>query len=261
MMKSIEQYEFFKEIASFAEQGQFSNWMWATLDSIYNPSTTGERNEFRNFLSESKSLYSPQEALSVIYEALEKDSQKLPFRKSIGDVLTTHGNAEGTPPEACKDLIYLISSVRAVESLYALVPTIGNGLLGQQQPDFLFVTMACLKSLAPAPEAQFVTLELVNSHNFDDGYLLEAIGILAECDLSKIPSLSIDFTPRLKNFRKTVEKLGGEEWNAYLDVANEVIGEIQRRNPVANLDTIRAAFFGSGFSQKLTPKSSQKFNL
>lgn len=240
-MKSVEQYNFFQEVTTFTTKGQFSDWIWRTLNAQYSPSTTGRQDEFRKFLIDTE-----QEAivtgLEAIYDKLEKDVQQPLFRQSIGDVLASHGNAENTPPEVCEDLIYLTAKVRAVESLDALVPTIGNGLLGQKHPDSWFSAIGVLKLLAPAPEVKQAMSKLIDGANFDNGYILEAVGILVKCDPTQTPVLLSNFAPRLADLREKTKALGGDEWKAYLEGTDDLTNTIRKYSPAVKLALIKKHF-------------------
>lgn len=178
----IEQYIFLQEAAAFSNKDQYSNWLWKMLCTLYSPSTTDRRDDLRTFLNETTDWGDVGAGLEGIYNKLKKDTQQPLFRQSIGDALVEYGNAENTPLQACKDLIYLTAGVRARESVGAFVPTIGNGLLGKRYPDSLFDAIGVLRLLAPASEVKETTFQLIESANFDNRFILEAIGILVKCD-------------------------------------------------------------------------------
>lgn len=240
----IEQYPFFQEVAAFSNKDQYSNWLWEVLCTLNSPLTTKRQHALGIFLNETTDWGDVGEGLKAIYHRLEKDTQQPLFRQSIGNVLAEHGNAEDTPLKACKDLIYLTAGVRAIESVGAFVPTIGNGLLGRRYPDSLFDAIGVLKLLAPAPEVKETTSQLIESANFDNGFILEATGILVRCDPTQALILLDKFTPRFTDLREKVRILGGKEWEAYLKVTDDLAGRIQRLNPAIDPAITRGILLG-----------------
>lgn len=216
----------------------FSDWIWEAAQSPYVPPTTREGKQFMNFLSETEKE-SPVIGFTAIYQQLETETQKLHFRESIGDNLLKHGNEEDAPAGALEDLIYLIGTTNAVESLNALLPTVGNGLLGKRNPDYLYHTIAALKSLKPSPQIQETMSQLTDSSNFDDGYLFEAIGIMSKCVPHKTFEFLLRFQLRLTKLRQDIIGLGSDvEWSAYKDCEDDLIETIQLLNPTYEPKTI-----------------------
>lgn len=144
------------------------------------------------------------------------------FRQAIGDILQEHGNNKDAPLTALRDLIYLISIIKAVESLGSLLPTVGNGFLGKRHPDILYDVLANLQMFAPSPQIYELMLNLMNSENFDDGYLFTAIKILVSCEPSHASDLVDTLSPRLSKLKQGVINLNDEkEWSAFCEVAND----------------------------------------
>lgn len=232
-----------QEITRFQEGEEVSSWLWHTLELHYSPQIRNEkeRQDFEDFWGVHDA---PVEGIGNIYANLQTEKHKLLFRQSIGNVLTQHADDKDAPPDALRDLIYLISTTKAVESLNSLVPTIGNGSLGKKHPEYLYETLAVLMDLSPSPEAQATTSQLVDCPNFDDGYIFSAIGILAQGDPSNVFNLLARFQPRIESLRQTVRDLGGAEWTAFTDCLDDLIVKILRIDSKADTNTIKQIFLG-----------------
>lgn len=232
-----------QEVTQLHKKEEFSNWLWHTLQLHYMPQVRNEkeRKDFGDFWNAHDS---PGSAIGNIYHDLQTEEQKLSFRQAIGDALIKHANDEKAPPNALRDLIYLIPRMKAVESLRALIPAIGNGPLGKKHPEYLYDTMAAVGALSPSPETQVTINQLVDSPNFDDGYIFEAIGILAKCEPSNILNLLVRFKPRINSLRQKVKALDEKERTAFYLVAERLIVTIQRVSPTINPDELRKIIFG-----------------
>lgn len=243
-MRFIEsQRRIVQEVTQFHKKEEFSNWLWYTLQLYYTPQARNEkeRGDYRDFWNAHDS---PGLAIGNIYRDLQTEEQKLSFRQAIGCTLIRHVDDEGAPQGALRELIYLIPRTKAVESLGALIPTIGNGPLGKKHPEYLYDTMAAIGALSPSPEAQITTNQLVDSPNFDDGYIFEAIGILAKCEPSSIPNILVRFQLRISSLRQKVKALDEKERTAFCFVAGRLIETIQRLNPTINPNESRKIIFG-----------------
>lgn len=232
-----------QRVLAFTERDQFSEFIWEALKTQY-PPTKYEQNPFRQFLL-GTGEESTVSGLNTLHYKLEKDAQKLLFRQAIGDVLRQHGNAEDTPYGVCRDLIYLIGKVRAVESVDALVPTVGYGLLGKKHPDLLYDIIPNLSVLSHAPEVEQTMSELIGSPNFDNRCIFVAVGLLVDCNPAQTPGILEKFAPHFADLRKKAQVLDGKEWEAYLDAAKNLTATITRYNPAVPLNFIQEKFFGN----------------
>ncbi|MGD1046993.1 MAG: hypothetical protein ABR936_16950 [Bacteroidota bacterium] len=160
------------------------------------------------------------EGLAYIYEECIPETKQLMFRQAIGDVLRVYGNDEDNFVLAFNDLIYLISRIKANESLSSLLPTVGTGRLGKLNPDILYCTFAILRSLAPSVQAYKTAFDLINCRNFDEGYLFEAMNILVACEPSKACEIVLELETRLHNLRKEIIQKGEVEKAAFNRAAN-----------------------------------------
>lgn len=203
------------ELTQVNTKEALAEWLWNMLLLTYS------KKEGLMSLIRAQNLESPMDSLVIIYEECIPSTKQLIFRQAIGDILSNKGNDENAPLDPLEDLIYLIARIKATEPLKALLPTVGNGLLGKRYPDILYVTFACLLSFRPSSEVYKVTLDLTSSENFDDGYLFTAIKIIKDCDPSGAPGIINDFMPRLINLRNLSRKIGGQEWDAFCNAAKD----------------------------------------
>lgn len=232
-----------QEVAQFHEKEKVSNWLWHTLQLYYAPQTRSEteRDDFREFWDVHDNSVS---AIGHIYYGLQTEEQKLLFRQGIGNTLTQLAEDKDASTLAMlRDLIYLIARTKAVESVNALVPTV-NGLVGKTHPDILSDAMATLQYLSPSPEVQTTTKQLVDNPNFDNGYILTVIEILAQCEPSDILNLLTRFQPRINKLRIQCKELGGNEWDVFLKGAENLIEKLQKLKPTINTDEARKIIFG-----------------
>lgn len=203
-------------LAQLDSREMFAKWIWVSIRSFYGLSFPEKNNDHICLLIEGKNLESPVDALTYVYRKYVPNTKQLMFRQSIGDVLQEYGNDKDAPISAFQDLIYLLTTVRAIESLSTLLPTVGNGLLGKRHPDLLYETVVVLRSFAPSPQVYEVVSDLVKSANFDDGYLLGVIEILIECEPSRTPDIINSLNHRLVKLKQVVENLdNGEEWTEF----------------------------------------------
>jgi len=213
------------------DRDAFADWLWRGLRSFYSSPPSERVNAFDYAGLLIMAQESVSEGLGQVYDECVPESQKLMFRQAIGDVLREHGNDPGAPTPAFQDLIYLVVRIRATESLKALLPTIGNGLLGKRYPDILYDTIAALRFLAPSARAYDAALDLIDSPNFDDGYLFEALKVLVECEPSRTSGIVLMFELRLSDLRRSVQNLGEDEWNAFCEAANDWAEHILKLGP------------------------------
>ena len=155
-----------KAMAGF-DRSEFADWLWRGLQSFYALPPSGRNRAFDDFGLLIRQQESVVEGLACIYEDHVQKSRKLLFRQAVGDALRNQGNAESSPLQAIQDLIYLLSRIRATESLDSLLPTVGAGMLGKRHPDIFFETFAALKSLTPSMQAYKAARNLVNSRAID----------------------------------------------------------------------------------------------
>lgn len=196
----------------------FAKWLWTALSSLY---SKGD-NQHLLIIIEEKDFDSVTGALAYLYERYVLGTKQLMFRQAIGDVLREHGNDKDAPLDALRDLIYLISMIEAAESLDSLLPTVGNGFLGKRHPDILYDIFANLLTFAPSPQIYELILNLMNSENFDDGYLFTAIKILVSCEPSHASDIVDTLSPRLSKLKQGVVNLNDEkEWSAFCEAAKD----------------------------------------
>lgn len=237
-------YAVVKQATACNNRKDFSKWLGGTLLG-YHARLTNERSDLSALLTRDMS---PIEGLGMIYSrALETAPQQLAFREAIGDVILEHGIKKETPLPLVKDLIYLTGMVRAVESVHAFPPLLASCPAGEAQKDLLFSILANLKHLSPAPQVQETVAEITSAPYFDDGYLFEAISILAECNPEKTFKHLASFQPRIISFRETVHEAvkvnGAKEWDAYCRVAEELMKDLEKYNPSTDLAAVKRVLF------------------
>lgn len=209
-----------KKVFSGFDREAYADWLWRGLFKFYtSPSSNGEA--FAPVCSLIRQQETLSEGLAQVYEEYISADKQLLFRQAIGDVLRDHSNIETVPMVAFQDLIYLIARIRAIESLGALLPTVGSGLLGKQHPEILYDSFSILKYLAPSSSAFDTVFALVNSSNFDDGYLFEAMSVLIECEPSRTSEIVLRLEPRITQLRKDIWTLDDEERAAFCEAADE----------------------------------------
>lgn len=233
-MRYIEtKHRILQEVTQFKNREEASAWLWRTLKLHYKLQIRDVKDDrdFRDFWDVHNA---PTEGIGNIYHDLRTEDQKLYFRQAIGDCLSQHENEKDVPLDIRRDLIYLIGETKAVESLGAFLPTIGNGFLGKEHPEVWYDVISNLMTFHPSPQVQETVFQLANSSNFDDGYILEIIGILVRCDPSTVSDLLSLFQPRLEKLRQNCKNLGGKEWTAYCGGVEDFVAKIKRLN--SNLD-------------------------
>jgi hypothetical protein len=211
---------------------EFADWLWTGLREFYASPPSERARSFGGAGLEILQRESICEGLAQIYERYVPGSKQLLFRKAIGDVLRRHANDGDAPVDGILDLVYLIMRVRADESLDALVPTVGNGFLGQKYPKILYATITSLRSLAPSMQAYKTALNLIRSTNFDKGYLFEALKVLVECRPTDISRTLVKFEPPLSDLCRLAEETNkSDERAALLDAVSDWVRFLFKYNP------------------------------
>jgi len=217
---------------------QFADWLWRGLQSFYALPPSDRAMAFDHVGLQIIQQESICAGLALIYEEFVPEPNQLIFRQAIGDVMRKQGNNPNAPESAFSDLIYLLMRIRATESLSALLPAVGNGLIGKRCPDILYETITALKSLAPSTPAHDTARDLIDSINFDEGYLFEATKVLIECEPSRISQIVLDFEPRLSQLRETTYELGGNEWTVFCEAADDWARHILLLGPISSVQEL-----------------------
>lgn len=229
-------YAVVKQATACNDRKDFSKWLGETLLN-YHVHPRSKQSDLSPLLTRDMSSV---EGLGMIYSgALETAPQQLAFRQAIGDVILEHGIKKETPLPLVEDLIYLTGTVRAVESVHAFPPLLASCSAGEVQKDLLFRILANLKHLSPAPQVQETVTEITAAPYFDDGYLFEAIGILAKCSPERTFEYLESFQPRITRFRETVKVLGDREWDAYCRVVEGLTEDLGKYNPTTDLAAVK----------------------
>lgn len=213
--------DFFKQLFALYDREKFADWLWRGLHSFYTVSPVERATTFDNAGHLILQYESICEGIAAIYEDFVPANKQLSFRQAIGDVLREKSADHSDLLPAFQDLIYLIIRLKANESLSALLPTVGNGVLGQRYPDILYETITALGSLAPSDYAYKTAFNLIDSANFDDGYLFEAIKVLVECKPSDTAKIVLTFEPRLTQLYMKTKHIGGVEFKVFCDAAED----------------------------------------
>jgi len=203
-------------VSKFNNKEMFAEWLWKELCLLHQKEQ--KEGDFYLLMIETGSSV---QALESVYKQFVPEEKQPMFRQAIGEVLLEQGNNENAPIEALRDLIYLIMIIKAAESLSALLPTVGRGLLGKRHPRTLYDTMTCLKSLSPSPVVYEVMSGLIDSENFDDGYLLDATGILIECKPQQKSSIIERLKLRLIVLKERAQESGKEDQDTFFYIAKE----------------------------------------
>lgn len=222
--------------AKFAQldREQFADWLWRGLRMFYS-GAAARRHAFdpcSAFILQQDSIV---EGLARVYEEYVPEENQLMFRQALGDVLRNQANVPEAPMPAFQNIIYLMARIKAVESLDALVPTVGTGYLGRRAPEFLYETMAALRYLAPSQQAYNAVCEMISSPNFDDGYLFDAMKVLIECQPSQTAKTLLELIPRLTHLREQAMELGGEEVEACKEATRGWVEHIARYAPLTQI--------------------------
>jgi hypothetical protein len=118
------------------------------------------------------------EDMRFIYTTFVPDDKKGYFRRSIGKVLRRSVDDVSFPEAAISDLIYLVSTVRAYESLGDLGPAVARGRYGKDKEWLQYEAIANLKDLLPAQEAVEGLRNLVTQEHFHEAYAFEVLILL-----------------------------------------------------------------------------------
>src|SRR3989338_368153 len=181
--------------------------------------------------------------LDRVYGKFFSDSGKQMFREAIGDVLDSQINEKKLPTGACEDLVYLISRVKAEESLDSLVSFAGEAKLGEDGKEF-YATIAVLKSFKPSKKVYEAVERLADSSNFDEGYLFEVIEILVENQPSNTRNILEKFELRINTFYDSMPN--NEEKEHFLERKDECLEVVSRKaNPAQYKGTWLTKYYRS----------------
>lgn len=227
-------------LAKFAQldREQFADWLWRGLRSFYTGPASARGRAFDHlgaFILQQESIV---EGIARVYEEYVPEAKQLLYRQALGDVLRNQANVPEAPMPAFQNIIYLMARIKAVESLDALVPTVGTGYMGRRAPEILYETMAALRYLAPSQQAYNVVGELISSPNFDDGYLFEAMKVLIECQPSLTTKTVLNLLPRLNRLREKAMELGGEEAKACEEATRDWVEHIAHYAPLPQIKSL-----------------------
>ncbi len=211
-------------------RAEFEKWLKEGLKGSYLPSNNHDFRPFDPVYPEmvyhnvARDYDSIPDFLGLIYDRFFSDSGKKMFREAIGDLLDSQINKTELTTKACNDLIYLIPTVSAEESLDSLVSFVGE--VKSRKVD-LYATIAVLRYFKSSEKVYEATERLANSSNFDEGYLFEIIGILVK----KRPSDTRDI---IRKFEPRVKKLWGSlpddvtERKAFSEAKSECLRRVSR---------------------------------
>jgi hypothetical protein len=212
---------------------EFADWLEKGLIEIYPGKAQNDsvrmRGSFEGMGGEILSKETITEGVAQIYEDYVPESSKLPFRQAIGDVLREPNPEKMVSAEAVEDLIYLTSRIKAYEVLESFVPVIERKDVGPEE--MLFPMIGVLKLMSPSDEVYKTTRELIDSLNFDEGYLFEALNIISKCSSADtLPALN-EFLPRLEKLKSECRELGNDDWAAYKEAAAAFSSDVFNRAP------------------------------
>lgn len=202
------------DIAKFNKQ-QYADWLWRGLVSVYSKPISDRGDTFDGWgyiILQQGSIF---EGLQHIYEEYIPPSRQLIFRSAIGDVLRNHANESGISFSVIQDILYLLGVVKAVESLDALLPTIGNGQIGRNNPRIFYQTLAVLNQLIPSSQVKKTTQGLIRSRNFNKGDIFEAVKILVKCDPISAVDMILNNANKMRDVFLQSYKNSGKEWKAF----------------------------------------------
>lgn len=220
------------------DREQFADWLRRGLQAFYKFPPSDRAMAFEFVGLHIVQQLSVSAGLAFVYENFVPRANQLKFRQAIGDVMRKFANDATVPKAAFSDLIYLIMRIRASESLNALFPVVGNGLIGKKYPDVLYEAITALRSLAPDTAAYDTARNLINSTNFDDGYLFEATKVLVECEPSQTSKVVLDFEPRLSELHQRTHRLGCNEWSEFCEAADDWACDILKLKPISALQEL-----------------------
>jgi hypothetical protein len=200
------------------DEDAFCDWLARGLKSFYAAKEvvrpTGDENALRPFEFAS-SLIGRREShlndIQYIYTHCVPDDKKLYFRRSIGRVLRRSVDDLSFPEPAVSDLIYLVSMIRAYESVADLGPIVASGRYGKEKEWLQFEAIASLKSLLPSKEAVEGIRNLVSQERFHESFTLEVLTLLCQYE-PETWSLSFDqLRGHFSSLREHARELGAHD--------------------------------------------------
>lgn len=221
-----------KQFAQY-DRKKFADWIWRGLQAFYTVPPAKRAATFDNAGGLILQYESVCEGIAAIYEKFVPANKQLSFRQAIGDVLREKSPDYSDLFPAFQDIIYLIIRLKATESLSALLPTVGSGVLGKQHPDILYETITALRYLAPSENSYKITSKLIDSVNFDDGYLFEAMKVLIECKPDYTANIVLELEPRLTQLYKKTKDIGEDEFKIFCGVAEDWAKFILKRGIIS----------------------------
>lgn len=230
--------DFLEQLFAQYDREKFADWIWRGLLSFYTVSPAERAATFDNAGGLILQYESVCEGLAVIYEDFVPANKQLSFRQAIGDILREKSHDYSDLFSVFQDLIYLIIRLKANESLSALLPTVGNGVLGKRYPGLLYETITALGSLAPSDYAYKTAFKLIDSVNFDDGYLFEAMKVLIECKPDDTAKIVLKLEPRLTQLYWKTKHIGRDEFKIFCDTAEDWAEFILKRGTISWLSEL-----------------------
>ena len=221
-----------KEHFATFDRANFADWLKEGLRDSYSPFRYSEKlNPFDPVYWALSDYESLPLFLSGIYDEFFSDSGKRMFREAIGDVLVSQISKKELPTGACEDLIYLISSISAEESLDSLVSFAGKAKLEEDKRE-LYATLSILMSFKLSNKVYEAVERLADSPNFDDGYLFQVIELLVENRPSNTRNILEKFESRIKKLWNSLPD-DVKEREAFLDAKDNCLKLVLRKaNPV-----------------------------
>jgi hypothetical protein len=173
-----------KQFSQFGET-DFVDWFQEGCTEYY--SAANER-AFAPAFAYIRKLDSISDDLAWIYDKLVPLKKQPLFRRAIAEVLKTRAGDLGFPVDAVSELVYLISKVKAVESLYCLPRIVATGRIRQDTHWLLFESLAQIKQWLPRKPAIDALYAMVTSRAFEDRYTFDVLTALCIKDPDRWPA-------------------------------------------------------------------------
>ena len=168
------------------------------------------------------------EYLGDVFEKSVPGNKRKIFCKAIGDVFRGNANNPEFPQEGFLDLIYLTSRLKTREPLEALASSVGYGTISKRDSKILDSTLSVILSFPPSKEVGNTMNVLIESPNFDNGYIFTATEILIKCNPLQVAEIVQKYKPRMLKLRDESRELGGDEWNTFKSVSKQWVKALSR---------------------------------
>lgn len=154
--------------------------------------------------------------LEYVYDdCMPDENKKFLFRQAIGCLFEQIGSDKNTPISVLQDLVFLAAIIKAEEALNSIVLVVGNGPLGERCPNLIRDTISTIKAFPSSCRVSKALTALINSKNFDDKFLLDAVETLVDLNPFNQQAIVRAYKERLEVVLQAEQKHGGNAWEAF----------------------------------------------